>query len=109
MKKGVKSSGNLHHTLEGRARARVPNQEGGGMWHTRHQDHAPPCRARLPDEEGTEIGGGFYGSHLSLAAARGSPMKRGLKSSNCSRIRKEKRAARGSPMKRGLKFTSSLT
>ena len=62
-------------------------------------------RARLPDEKGTEIMRSPRRLRLKYSmplAARGSPMRRGLKYT----IGVSKTAARGSPMRRGLKYWS---
>ena len=60
-------------------------------------------RARLPDEEGTETSPSSRMRPIPQPAARGSPMKRGLKRVKAAKLRHAYSAARGSPMKRGLK------
>src|SRR2546426_12642593 len=65
-------------------------------------------RARLPDEEGTEIFCNVTPPLVHELAARGSPMKRGLKFSDRNTLCELFSAARGSPMKRGLKSAGVL-
>ena len=104
MRRGLKSIGKPKSWETSHCRARLPDEKGTEMEKVRRLRDAAEGRARLPDEKGTEIPATLMASGTACCSRARLPDEKGTEMGITFRQELDiSAAARGSPMRRGLK------